>query len=95
MQRLERLFSSIKVGGVELRNRIILPSMETALTGEEGTMSERAIRFYEARARGGAAMIIPSSTLYSASLNMNLMMSPVRTVPSTIRQEMMVPRKAS
>jgi 2,4-dienoyl-CoA reductase-like NADH-dependent reductase (Old Yellow Enzyme family)/thioredoxin reductase len=39
--------------------------MEAALTQEDGSMSERAIRFYEARARGGAAMIIPSSTAVS------------------------------
>ena len=62
MSRFERLFSPIQVGPVELRNRIIMPGMEAALTNEDGSMSERAIRFYEARARGGAAMIIPSST---------------------------------
>ena len=62
MSRFERLFSPIQVGAVELRNRIIMPAMEAALTNEDGSMSERAIRFYEARARGGAAMIIPSST---------------------------------
>jgi 2,4-dienoyl-CoA reductase-like NADH-dependent reductase (Old Yellow Enzyme family)/thioredoxin reductase len=62
VSRFERLFSPIQVGAVELRNRIIMPGMEAALTNEDGSMSERAIRFYEARARGGAAMIIPSST---------------------------------
>jgi 2,4-dienoyl-CoA reductase-like NADH-dependent reductase (Old Yellow Enzyme family)/thioredoxin reductase len=65
VSRFERLFSPIQVGAVELRNRIILPAMEAALTKEDGSMSERAIRFYEARARGGAAMIIPSSTAVS------------------------------
>jgi len=65
VSRFERLFSPIQVGAVELRNRIILPAMEAALTNEDGSMSERAIRFYEARARGGAAMIIPSSTAVS------------------------------
>jgi 2,4-dienoyl-CoA reductase-like NADH-dependent reductase (Old Yellow Enzyme family)/thioredoxin reductase len=65
VSRFERLFSPIQVGAVELRNRIILPAMEAALTEEDGSMSERAIRFYEARARGGAAMIIPSSTAVS------------------------------
>ncbi|MBW1685011.1 MAG: FAD-dependent oxidoreductase [Deltaproteobacteria bacterium] len=65
MSRFERLFSPIQVGAVELKNRIIMPAMEAALTEEDGSMSERAIRFYEARARGGAAMIIPSSTAVS------------------------------
>jgi len=65
VSRFERLFSPIQVGAVELKNRIIMPAMEAALTEEDGSMSERAIRFYEARARGGAAMIIPSSTAVS------------------------------
>jgi 2,4-dienoyl-CoA reductase-like NADH-dependent reductase (Old Yellow Enzyme family)/thioredoxin reductase len=65
VSRFERLFSPIQVGAVKLRNRIIMPAMEAALTEEDGSMSERAIRFYEARARGGAAMIIPSSTAVS------------------------------
>ena len=47
MSRFERLFSPIQVGAVELRNRIIMPGMEAALTNEDGSMSERAIRFYE------------------------------------------------
>ncbi len=66
VNRLEKLFSPIELGAVELRNRIIMPSMEAALTGEDGTITDRAIRFYETRARGGAAMIIPSSTAIAA-----------------------------
>ena len=50
------LFTPIKIGGVELKNRIVMPSM-TNHYAKDGFVKENAIEYYGARARGGAAMI--------------------------------------
>ena len=54
---LEKLFSPIKIGSMELKNRIVMPPMTTVLGGADGEVTDRFIDFYAARARGGAALI--------------------------------------
>jgi 2,4-dienoyl-CoA reductase (NADPH2) len=51
------LFSPLALGGRTLRNRIVMGSMHTRLEHLDRPL-ERQLAFYEARARGGAAMII-------------------------------------
>jgi 2,4-dienoyl-CoA reductase-like NADH-dependent reductase (Old Yellow Enzyme family)/thioredoxin reductase len=46
------------IGKLELRNRIIVASMGENLAEPDGFMGERIQRFYEERAKGGAALII-------------------------------------
>jgi len=53
------LLSPGKIGHLELRNRIIMSPMGTYLGGRDGTVTERMKKYYEARARGGASLIIP------------------------------------
>ena len=50
------LFTPIKIGNVELKNRIVMPSITNAYA-KDGYMSDAAIEYYSARARGGTAMI--------------------------------------
>ena len=50
-----------RIGGLELRNRIFMSPMGSNLAEEDGTCGERILRYYEARARGGAAMVIMGS----------------------------------
>ncbi len=50
------LFEPIKVGRMELKNRIAMPAIHHCYT-PEGFVNERLLKYYEARARGGAAMI--------------------------------------
>lgn len=52
-----KLLSPIKVGGLELRNRIVMSAMHLGFA-EEGFVTERLIRFYEERAKGGAGLIV-------------------------------------
>jgi 2,4-dienoyl-CoA reductase-like NADH-dependent reductase (Old Yellow Enzyme family)/thioredoxin reductase len=52
-----QLFSPGRIGSVELRNRIVMAPMGTELAGLDGSVSERMIDYYEARARGGAALV--------------------------------------
>ena len=46
-----------RIGPVEVRNRIVLPSMTTRAADGEGFVTEDAIAYYVARARGGAGLI--------------------------------------
>ncbi|OGO03449.1 MAG: hypothetical protein A2Y72_01850 [Chloroflexi bacterium RBG_13_53_26] len=54
---LQRLFTPIKVGRLELKNRIIMPPMIDRLA-VDGMVSEKVKDFYAARARGGVALIV-------------------------------------
>ena len=60
-KRLEHLFRPIRVGGLELRNRIKLPAMGIAFEEDAG-VSEQTKAFYAERARGGVAIIGISCT---------------------------------
>ncbi|RLB36527.1 MAG: NADH:flavin oxidoreductase, partial [Deltaproteobacteria bacterium] len=51
------LFSPIKVGNMELRNRIVMTAMHLGYT-PEGEVTDRLLNFYEARAKGGVSLII-------------------------------------
>ena len=55
--KLKRLFSSVKINSMELKNRIVMPAMTTLLGNADGTVSGGFIDYYTARARGGAALI--------------------------------------
>ena len=57
-----RLLEPFRIGHMELRNRIVLPPMETQYGGEDGYVTERVKNYYGARARGGAALIIVEAT---------------------------------
>jgi 2,4-dienoyl-CoA reductase-like NADH-dependent reductase (Old Yellow Enzyme family) len=50
---LEELFSPFRIGPVEMRNRIVMPSMITFLASEVGGVTQRMIDYYAERARGG------------------------------------------
>lgn len=53
----ERLFSPIKIGTMELKNRIILPALHLGYT-PQGLVNDRIIEFYRERALGGTALLI-------------------------------------
>ena len=51
------LFSPGAIGGVEIRNRIVYPSITTRLADDEGFATDAGLAYYWARARGGAGLI--------------------------------------
>jgi len=51
-----KLFEPIRVGKLELKNRIAMPAIHHSYT-PEGFVNERLIKYYQARARGGAGLI--------------------------------------
>ncbi len=62
-ERYEALFTPVRIGGVELKNRVILTAMGgTGLFGFNGEFNEKIRDYYLKRARGGVALIIPGVT---------------------------------
>ena len=60
MAQFSKLLEPIRIGSVELRNRIVMPGMGTNLANPDGTVSDRLRNYYEERARGGVGLIIPT-----------------------------------
>jgi len=56
------LFSPIKIGPMEVRNRIVMPPMGTRYGVADGSVTDAHIGYYEARAKGGAGLIIVEVT---------------------------------
>ena len=52
------LWEPFRLGKMELRNRIVMPPMVTRYADEQGYITERMKNYYEARAKGGAGLII-------------------------------------
>jgi len=61
MSGFERLLSPTELGTLRLRNRIALSPMGTNLGEEDGTVGDAQAAWYEARARGGAGLVIVGS----------------------------------
>ena len=57
-----KLLEPFLIGKMELRNRIVLPPMVRKYATQEGYVTERLKNYYEARAHGGAALIIVGAT---------------------------------
>jgi len=61
------LFTPIKIGNIELKNRIIMPPMVDRLA-VGGMVTEAVKDFYAARARGGVGMIVLTPGIVDASM---------------------------
>lgn len=53
-----KLLDPTNIGTLEVKNRIVMPPMATGFASEDGEVTERLIRYYEERAKGGAGLII-------------------------------------
>jgi 2,4-dienoyl-CoA reductase-like NADH-dependent reductase (Old Yellow Enzyme family) len=51
------LFTPMAIGGVEIRNRIVMPSMTTRLADADGYVTPATIAYFRARAQGGVGLI--------------------------------------
>lgn len=52
------LFSPIKIGNLIVKNRIVMSPMVVSLANQNGEVTRELIEYYEARAKGGAGLII-------------------------------------
>lgn len=87
------LFTPIGIGGMEVRNRIVMLPMTTGYTEPDETVGRRFIDFFAERAKGGAGLIdIPFSPVRVGSpvepgLFDDRFISPVRELTARIRGE--------
>jgi 2,4-dienoyl-CoA reductase-like NADH-dependent reductase (Old Yellow Enzyme family)/thioredoxin reductase len=56
-----KLFTPLKIGPLELKNRIVMAPMATHYADETGAVTERLKNYYLERARGGVGLIIVES----------------------------------
>lgn len=61
----QNLLQPGRIGTLDLRNRIIMAPMGDCLSNVDGTVSENQAAYFEARARGGAGMLLVGSVSVS------------------------------
>ena len=54
----KKLFSPMKIGTIEIPNRLVVSPMVTDYCNQDGTATERYIAYHEAKAKGGWGLII-------------------------------------
>lgn len=57
------MFSPIQIGTVTVPNRFVVPPMGNNLANTDGTLSDRSLAYYQARAKGGFGLITIESTV--------------------------------
>lgn len=56
------LFDPIKIGNMNIKNRIVMPPMTTNFPDEDGFVTQQLIDYYSERAKGGVGLIIIEAT---------------------------------
>jgi 2,4-dienoyl-CoA reductase-like NADH-dependent reductase (Old Yellow Enzyme family)/thioredoxin reductase len=77
----KRLLEAGKIGGLQLKNRMVMASMGTRLAGVWGDVNDATVAWYARRARGGAGLITVEATHVAAAL------FPVRGVVRMLRAD--------
>ncbi|MEC0184695.1 FAD-dependent oxidoreductase [Paenibacillus peoriae] len=54
----KKIFEPIKIGELEIKNRLVVPAMVMNYCNSDGTATERYIAYHEAKAKGGWGLII-------------------------------------
>lgn len=62
MNKYPHLFSPIRLGALELPNRVVLAPMATNYAGEDHKVTDRLIAYHVARAEGGVGLSIVEHT---------------------------------
>jgi 2,4-dienoyl-CoA reductase-like NADH-dependent reductase (Old Yellow Enzyme family)/thioredoxin reductase len=62
LEDLKPLFKPITVGGLKLKNKIVMAPMGTFLSAGDGSVTQRQIDYYAERAKGGTGLIISEAS---------------------------------
>ena len=62
MEHYKHVFMPLRIGNVEIRNRIEIPPMLSCLGTRDGFTTREMIEFYQAFARGGAGIVTIGDT---------------------------------
>ena len=54
----ESVFSPMYIGNVLIKNRLVVPAMDSAMCEEDGSIGKMACDYYGARAKGGFGLVI-------------------------------------
>ena len=54
MEKLHKLFEPVKIAKVTVKNKIVMSPMGLSFCEEDGTINDRFVEFYSARARGSS-----------------------------------------
>ncbi len=65
MGKLSVLNTPVKVGAVQLKNRFVMPPMDTNYDNGDGSLSRKQYAYYTERARGGVGLIITEAVSVS------------------------------
>lgn len=65
MSKLSILNTPIRVGGIPIKNRIVMPPMDTNYDNRDGTLSRKQYAYYTERARGGVGLIVTEAVAVS------------------------------
>ncbi len=57
-----KLCEPIRLGKLQLRNRIVMSPMEVDFNAQDGSVTERTLHYYAERARGGAGLVVVEAT---------------------------------
>ena len=71
MNHFPKLFSPFKIGSMELKNRIVMPAMETHLCDEEGFVTDAIISYYSERIKGGVGYVTVENTAIDPAGRLN------------------------
>ena len=61
--KYEKMFTPMQIGTVTVPNRFVMSPMGNNLANTDGTMSERSVNYYGARAQGGYGLITLEATV--------------------------------
>lgn len=62
-----QLFTPVRIGTLEVKNRIVMPAMVTHYASQDGQVTDRMVRYYEERAKGGVGLVIVEATCVERS----------------------------
>ncbi len=84
MSQFKKLFEPIKLGKMELKNRVVMTPMGTGYYALDGYITERAINYFEERAKGGLGLITPTAWVGTTAFAVpgNALMHDDRLIPS-------------
>jgi 2,4-dienoyl-CoA reductase-like NADH-dependent reductase (Old Yellow Enzyme family) len=60
--KYKNLFQTGRIGKLEIKNRVVMPAMDTTLASTTGESTPELIRYFEERAMGGTGLLITEIT---------------------------------
>lgn len=59
--KYDTLFSQKQIGGVTIKNRVVMTAMGVDVSGYDGKANENTVAYYAERAKGGVGLTMQSS----------------------------------